>query len=144
MSAADLFDKPGPGNSVVAVSRGRRRILASRKAAVSAHGGQSRRRLTGFDLRKGVLLALLLRTVSHDHQLEGNDRQRCITYEEQRNSIMMVDSFVMWSLHCKLSTVFLSCGNLLILLITHVMLRKYPVRGPKFEGRELCNENILR
>lgn len=71
--------------------------------------------LQDFDLWKGVLFAFLLGTVSHDHQLNGNDRQKGITYEDQRKLNHDGTPFVMWSVHCKLSTVSLSCRNLLIL-----------------------------
>lgn len=49
--------------------------------------------LQDFDLWKGVLFALLLGTVSHDHELEGNDRQQCVTYEDQRKLNHDGDSF---------------------------------------------------
>ena len=49
--------------------------------------------LQDFDLWKGVLFTLLLRTVSHDHELEGNDRQKCIPYEDQRKLNHDGDSF---------------------------------------------------
>ena len=69
--------------------------------------GRAAAGFAGFRPAESVLLALLLRTVSHDHQLEGNDRQQCITYEEQRKlNQRWWTPFVMWSLHCKLSTVF--------------------------------------
>ena len=55
--------------------------------------GRAAAGLQDFDLRKGVLIAVLLRTVSHDHELEGNDRQQCITYEDQRELNHDGDSF---------------------------------------------------
>lgn len=65
----------------------------ARKAAASLTAREAAAGLQDFDLWKGVLFALLLRTVSHDHQLEGNDRQKCVTYEEQRKLNHDGDSF---------------------------------------------------
>lgn len=63
------------------------------KAAALLMVGRAAAGLQDLDLRKGVLLAVLLRTVGHDHQLEGNDRQQCITYEDQRELNHDRDSF---------------------------------------------------
>ena len=92
--------------------------------------------LQDFDLWKGVLFALLLGTVSHDHQLEGNDRQQCITYEEQRKLNHDVDSFcyveppLQAQYRCsELRQPIDSADN------SCVMLRKYPVRGQNSRER---------
>jgi hypothetical protein len=52
----------------------RRGPVAAGKAAALLMAGRAAAGSQDLDLRKGVLLALLLGTVSHDHQLEGNDR----------------------------------------------------------------------
>lgn len=70
-------------------------LTADRTAAVSQD----------LDLRKGVLLACLLGPVSHDHELDGNQRKKCIADQDQRELNHDRNSFVMRSLHCKLDTV---------------------------------------
>ncbi len=100
--------------------------------------------LQDFDLWKGVLLAFLLGTVSHDHQLKGNDRQKGITYEDQRKLNHDGTPFVMWSVHCKLGTVSLSFRNLLILQEVQGIQSAIVRMGAETQGRELCNENNLR
>ena len=100
--------------------------------------------LQDFDLWKGVLLAFLLGTVSHDHQLKGNDRQKGITYENQRKLNHDGTPFVMWSVQCKLSTVSVLCSNLLILLAVQGIYSVIVRMGAETQGRELCNENNLR
>ena len=49
-------------------------LMAVRTAAVSQD----------LDLREGVLFAGLLRAVSHDHELNGNEGKKRITDEDQR------------------------------------------------------------
>ena len=100
--------------------------------------------LQDFDLWKGVLFALLLGTVSHDHQLNGNDRQKCITYKDQRKLNHGETPFVMSSLHCKLGTVLTWCANRLIVLALPVRYARRVLLETEIEGRELCNENNLR
>ncbi|ULA57925.1 MAG: hypothetical protein LZF60_10043 [Nitrospira sp.] len=73
--------------------------------------------LQDFNLGEGVLFALLLRPISHGHQLEGNDGQKCIPYEDQRKLDHDGTPFVMRSHHCKRSTVILPYVNLLILQV---------------------------
>ena len=51
------------------------------KAAALLMAGRAAAGLQDLDLWKGVLVAFLLRTVSHDHQLEGDDWHQGITYE---------------------------------------------------------------
>ncbi len=50
----------------------------------------------------------------------------------------------MRSLHCKLSTVLLSCDNLLILFVAKVSYSANARARAEMRWRELCNENILR
>ena len=75
------------------------------KAAAPRMAREAAAGLQDFDLWKGVLFGLLLGTVSHEHELQGNDRQKSIPYEDQRKLNHDGTPFVMWSLHCKLSTV---------------------------------------
>ena len=56
----------------------------------------------------------------------------------------MVDSFCYVEPPLQAQYRFLSCDNLLILLITHVSCFANIRSGAKIRGRELCNENILR
>ncbi len=115
-----------------------------RKAAAPLMACEAAASLQDLDLWKGVLIALFLRTVSHDHQLKGNDRQKRITYEDQRKLNHGGTPFVMWSLHCKLSTVSVSGFNLLIVWALQVMYAgSVPVEA-EIQGRELCNDNNLR
>lgn len=116
----------------------------ARKAAAPLMVCEAAAGLQDLDLWKGVLIALLLRTVSHDHQLKGNDRQKRITYEEQRKLNHDGTPFVMWSLQCKLSTVLLWCTNPLIVLVLQVICAGSASLETEIQGRELCNENNLR
>lgn len=79
-------------------------LMADRTAAVSQD----------LDLRKGVLLACLLGPVSHEHELDGNQREKCITDQDQRELNHGGNSFVMWSIQCNLDTVLCSGPNTLI------------------------------
>lgn len=116
----------------------------ARKAAAPLMVCEAAAGLQDLDLWKGVLIALLLRTVSHDHQLKGNDRQKRITYEDQRKLNHDGTPFVMRSLHCKLSTVSISGLNLLIVRMLQVIgAGRVPVEA-EIQGRELCNDNNLR
>jgi len=70
-------------------------FTADRTAAVSQD----------LDLRKGVLLACLLGPISHDHELDGNQREKRVTDQDQRELNHGENSFVMRSLQCNLDTV---------------------------------------
>lgn len=108
--------------------------MADRTAAVSQD----------LDLRKGVLLACLLGPVSHDHELDGNQREKRITDQDQWKLNHGRNSFVMRSLQCNPDTVVWSSPNALILIATQGRSQKTKVISGKNRCRELYNENILR
>jgi hypothetical protein len=49
------------------------------KAAAPRMAREAAAVLQDFDLWEGVLIGLLVGTVSHEHELQGNDRQKSIT-----------------------------------------------------------------
>ncbi len=116
-----------PGNAAVP-------LMAGRTAAVSQN----------LHLRKGVLLACFRRTVSHDHELNGNEGKKGITDEDQRELNHGGNSFVMRRLHCNLDTVSWSIPNALIRIATRAFFPNIRSISSENRSRELCNENILR